>query len=47
MPGPTILDDKNFNYTLLKEDVMKFVKKEGFTMEETGTATYNPKKRWL
>lgn len=21
--------------------------KEGFTMEETGTATYNPKKRWL
>lgn len=25
----------------------RLFQKEGFTMEETGTATYNPKKRWL
>lgn len=37
MSGPVTLNDKNFNYALLKEDVMKFVKKEGFTMEYIST----------
>lgn len=47
MPGPTILDDKNFNYALLKEDVMKFTKKEGFTMEYISTIKLLRSKSYL